>query len=140
MKKLNLFTFSILIATITALTSTLTPVVAVASEEPVQHLELADVTSYEEAKQVFTETTAKMQSKTKLNANELGEIHIITYSLEKAVAYFAENMEGEQKARAKIMANVVELVHLGSENNRPIETKVYLDEYFKLADTFAAGL
>jgi hypothetical protein len=111
-----------------------------ASEKPVQHLQLPDVTSYEEAKQVFSEITRELRKKHKLDEAELHEIHMTTYSLEKAVAYFAENMKGDQQAAAKNIAEVVELVHIGSENNRASETEVYLKEYFKLAEKFSGGL
>ncbi len=65
---------------------------------------------------------------------------MITYSLEKAVAYFADNTQGEQQAAANKIAEVVELVHIGSENNRAAETKSYLEEYFTLANTFSSTL
>jgi len=54
------------------------------SDKPVQHLQLADIDSYEQAKQVFSNATLELQQKDKLDATELHEIHIITYSLEKA--------------------------------------------------------
>lgn len=123
-----------------AFLATLNVITAVASDKPVQHLQLEDITSLDEATRVFSETTLQIQSKNKLDADELHDIHIITYSLEKAVAYFAENSTGEQQVTANKMAGVVELVHLGSENNRAAETKVYLIEYFKLADKFSKGL
>lgn len=117
--------------------STFHGAIAIASEKPVQHLKVADITSYQEAKRVFTETTSQIKSKTKLNAEELHQIHMITYSLEKAIAYFGGNMKGEQQAAANKIAQVVELVHIGSENNRTEETKIYLEEYFQLAEKFA---
>jgi len=49
-------------------------------------------------------------------------------------------MEGKKKAAAGKMAAVVELVHLSSENNRNIEIQVYLENYFKRAEAFSAGL
>lgn len=120
--------------------ATLFSVTVAASEKSVQHLQLPDVTSIEEAKQVFFDTTAELQAKNKLDADELHEIHIITYSLEKAVAYFAENSADEQQAAAKKMAELVELIHIGSENNRAAETGAHLKEYFKLADAFSKQL
>ena len=45
-----------------------------ASEKPVQHLDLPEVTSIEEANRVFAETTAKLKQKTKLDDAELQEI------------------------------------------------------------------
>ena len=112
-----------------------TPVFA--EEKPVQHLELPDITSLDEAKNVFSETSAELNSKSKLDATELHEIHMTTYSLEKAVAYFVENMQGDQQVAAEKMAEVVELVHLASENSRAEETRIYLEDYSKRASSFA---
>lgn len=136
MTKLKSVIFSALLAAFTTLSLT----TAVASEEPVQHLIVDDITSYQEAKQVFADTTADIKTKTKFDATDLHDIHMITYSLEKAIAYFVDNMEGEQKAAAEKMAAVVELVHLSSENSRNIEIQVYLEDYFKRAEAFSAGL
>ena len=111
-----------------------------ASDQPIQHLQLPDVTSYEEAKTVFSNTTLELQGKTQLDATELQEIHVITYSLEKALAYLVENTAGDRNAAASKMAELVELVHLASENNRAAETKTNLGEYFKLAESFSMTL
>ena len=70
---------------------------------------------------------------------ELLEIHMITYSLEKAVAFFAENLSGARQVTAQEMAVVVEEVHLSSENNRKGETKAALDQYFALFESFTKG-
>lgn len=105
-------------------------------EKPVQHLKLADVTSMAEAKKVFIESGFAMSQKHKLDSSELQEIHIITYSLEKGVAYFVENLSGEQKTLAEEMAVVVENIHLNSENNRKEETQKELAKYFEMANTF----
>lgn len=109
-------------------------------EKPVQHRVVPDVTTLEEATTVFVDTTAQLQAKTSLDAEELHEIHMITYSLEKALAYFVEHSDGAMKATAEEMAIVVERVHLGSENNRVDETKTSLDEYFQLAEAFSTAL
>ena len=109
-----------------------------ASEKPVQHLDLPEVTSIEEANRVFAETTAKLKQKTKLDDAELQEIHIITYSLERAIAYFAQNLVGEKQLHAEKMAELVEQVHLESENNRATSTAEYLKEYFGLAERFSS--
>ena len=108
-------------------------------EEPVQHLDIADVTSLEDAKRIFVETTAQIRSKEKLDLAELQQIHIITYSLEQSVAYFVENTEGERHELAEEIAEVVEEIHISSENGRQEETKEHLEEYFDMADRFAAG-
>ncbi|MDX5375227.1 MAG: hypothetical protein LPK43_05525 [Gammaproteobacteria bacterium] len=108
-------------------------------EEPVQHLKIEEVTSLEDAKRIFAETTAEMRGKQKLDVTELQQIHVITYSLEKSVAYFVENTEGERHELAEEIAEVVEEIHLSSENNREEETKALLNKYFDMADRFAAG-
>lgn len=112
---------------------------ASASDKPVKHLTLPDVTSFEEAKKVFMETSVELRSKTTLDTDELHEIHITTYSLEKAVAYFVENMKGDKQVEAAKLAEVVELIHLASENDRAEETRVYLEKYANLAKAYAAG-
>jgi hypothetical protein len=113
---------------------------AFATKEAVQHMNLPDITSYQEAKAVFNQTTAELREKNKLDETKLHEIHIITYSLEKAVAYFSENMEGDQQVSAEEIAELVELIHVSAENNRARETEVYLQEYFELANTYLEGL
>lgn len=109
-----------------------------AEEKAVQHKIVADITEVEKAKSVFSNTTAELKTKQELDATQLHEIHMITYSLEKAVAYFVDSEQGQAQKDAEQLAGVVELVHIASENNRSAETRVYLDEYFKLADAYAA--
>ncbi len=84
-------------------------------------------------------TTEQLRAKTNLDALELHEIHMITYSLEKAVAFFAENLSGARQVTAQEMAVVVEEVHLSSENNRKEDTKAALDQYFALLEAFTNG-
>lgn len=136
MKKLLSFALYSLLTCMTALHAT----AGFADEKPVQHLIVDDITTYENAQVVFADTTAQLKTKTTLDAAQLHDIHMITYSLEKAIAYFADNLEGDQQAASKKMAAVVELVHLASENNRKEETEVYLQEYFSQADAFAQTL
>lgn len=113
---------------------------ALAADKPTQHLQLPDVTSLEEAKKVFLETTSVLESKRELNAAELNDIHMTTYSLEKAIAYFVENTKGGQQVEAKQMADVVELIHLASETNRADEARIYLEDYSKRALAFSEKL
>ncbi|KUJ82518.1 hypothetical protein AWR36_012015 [Microbulbifer flavimaris] len=108
-------------------------------EEPIQHYQVPDVTSMEDAERIFVETTAEMKSKKKLDQVELEQIHVVTYSLEKSVAYFAENLKGERQQLAKELAVVVEDIHLASENNRHEAAKAHLSNYFELAERFASG-
>ena len=108
-------------------------------EEPVQHLKIADVTSMKDAKKIFIEKTSEIKSEEKLDQLELQQIHIITYSLEKSVAYFVENLKGERQELAKEIAVVVEDIHISSENSRQKETETHLNKYFNLAEKFISG-
>jgi len=103
-------------------------------EKPTQHLKIADVTSMAEAKEIFIDQTAQIRSKRKLNPEEAAQIHIITYTLEESIAYFAENLTDEKQGVAKEMAVVVEDIHIASENNRLEKLRAHLDEYFSLVD------
>ena len=105
-------------------------------EKPTQHLKIADVNSMEEAKEIFIDKTAEIRSKKTLNLEEASQIHIITYTLEKSVAYFAENLKGEKQKQAKEIAVVVEDIHIASESNRLEKLKKHLNEYFDLVDKF----
>lgn len=126
--------------TVLFILSSLTADKVFAADKPIQHLQLPEVTSLKEAKTVFAKTTAELQSKKKLDSAELHQIHMTTYSLEKAVAYFADNLLGGQQVAAKKLAEVVELIHLASENNRTEETRVYLEDYSARAMLFAEAL
>ena len=108
-------------------------------EKPIQHLKLEDIATESSAVEVMQSTTKQLLAKNNLDALELHEIHMITYSLEKAVAFFAENLSGARQVTAQKMAVVVEEVHLSSENNRKEETKVALDQYFALFESFTKG-
>ena len=108
-------------------------------EEAVQHLKIADVTSMKDAKKIFIEKTSEIKSKKKLDQVELQQIHIITYSLEKSVAYFVENLKGERQELAKKIAIVVEDIHISSENIRQEMTESHLNKYFDLAEKFISG-
>ncbi len=109
-------------------------------EKPVKHLEVADVTSVEEASEIFIRETFALKNKKKLDAAELHDIHMITYKLEKSVEYYSLNLEGDAQALAREIAVVVEEIHIDSENNRKEETQQHLNSYFKLADEFAPNL
>ena len=108
-------------------------------EEPVQHLKIAEVTSAQDAKNIFIDKTSEIKSKKKLDQLELQQIHIITYSLEKSVAYFFENLTGERQELVKEIAVVVEDIHISSENNRQEKTKALLNKYFDMAEKFISG-
>ena len=105
-------------------------------EKPTQHLQIEDVTSMEEAKEIFLDKTVEIRNKESLDLEAASQIHIITYTLEKSVAYFAENLEGEKQEQAKQMAVVVEDIHIASESNKLDELQKHLDKYFDLVDKF----
>ena len=66
-------------------------------EKPIQHLKLEDIATESSAVEVMKSTTEQLRAKTNLDALELHEIHMITYSSEKAVAFFAENLCGPRQ-------------------------------------------
>ena len=105
------------------------------NEKPIQHLKLEDIYSLEEASAVFAKEVDFIVGKEELTALALHEIHMSTYFLEKAVAYFVENSEAEDRILAEQIAVVVEEIHLASENNRSEETRSYIDQLDKLTKT-----
>ncbi len=110
-----------------------------APEKPTKHMEVPDVTTLEAAKSIFAERTAEIIGKQKLDTQEMHEIHMSTYHLEKAVAYFAENSEGAQKKAAEDIAVVVEEIHLKSESFKPAETKAEIAKLSEMAKAFSAN-
>lgn len=111
----------------------------ISKEEPIQHLKVANVTSMEDAKKIFIDKTSEIKTYKKLDVEKLHQLHIITYSLEKSVAYFAENLKKESQELAKEIAVVVEDIHIDSENNREEKTRQHLTKYYKLAEKFISG-
>ena len=77
-------------------------------EKPIQHLKLEDIETESSAVEVMQSTTEQLRAKTNLDALELHEIHMITYSLEKAVAFFAENLSGARQVTAQELS----LIHI----------------------------
>ena len=110
---------------------------SVLADGAIKHVDLPDITTMEEAESVFATTTTQLKEKKLLNPQELHEIHMITYSLEKAIAYFVESLKDDQQAMAKEMAEIVELIHISSENNRSDETRANLERYFNQVETFS---
>lgn len=105
-------------------------------EKPTQHLQVADVKSMQEAKAIFIDKTAEIRAKQPLSLENASHIHIITYTLEKSVAYFAQNLTGQKQEQAKAIGVVVEDIHLTSEGNRLEELKEHLNKYFDLVNEF----
>jgi hypothetical protein len=105
-------------------------------QKPTQHLQIADVQSMQEAKAIFIDKTAEIRAKRPLSLEVASQIHIITYNLEKSVAYFVENLKGEKQAQAAEIAVVVEDIHIASEGSRLEELDKHLGKYFDLVDEF----
>ena len=105
-------------------------------QKPMQHLQLPDITTQSEAWDVLQATSKQLRNRHQLDASELNDIHMITYSLEKAIAYFATQSEPTLAKQAQAMAIVVEDLHLHSENNRKEASQAALNRYFKLYEPF----
>jgi hypothetical protein len=110
------------------------------AEKPVQHLIVENMGSFLEAKTVFIEMTSDLKAKEVLDKDELHQIHMITYSLEKSIAFYAENLSGTAQKLAEDIAVVVEEIHLASENNRQESTRAFLSNYFELSRDFIATI
>lgn len=106
----------------------------VLAEEPVRHLNVEEVTSAEVANDIFKRDTERLRQFSQFDAAELNDIHMITYSLETAVAFFVSNSSGDRLAHFRQMAHVVEKIHVVSENGRGAETKRQLAKYFEMTD------
>lgn len=128
-KSLLIFLFPILLTTY-----------SLASEKPIQHLQLESIDNANVAKSVFIKDTQTLRQKSVLTPKVLSEIHFLTYSLEKSIAYYVYNSEGDMQKLAKEMAIVVEDIHLNSENNRAEKTRKSLKKYFSLAKRFETEL
>ncbi len=109
-------------------------------ETSVKHMKVADMNSLKEAKLIFAEKSTELKSKKVLDAEELQQIHVITYTLEKSIEYFVLNLQGEKQALSKKAAIIVENIHINSENNRKEKTEGYLKEYFELAEKLESKL
>lgn len=120
----------------TAVFSNIIQASTVAQEKPVQHLKVSKVSSAEEAKRIFIEKTSEIKRLKNLDEDTLHKIHMITYTLEKSVEFFALNLDGDKQKLASEIAIVVEDIHINSENNRIEKTQKHLNTYFKLADAF----
>ncbi len=126
MKKLNLVIILFSIASVSLAAKG-------TAEKPVQHLKLAELTSFNDAEKVFLEKTAELKSIKNFDAPTLQKIHITTYSLEKSMAFFVKNLTGKYKTLAETMAAEVEHIHINSENNRSEATQAHLKKYLRLA-------
>lgn len=109
-------------------------------EQSIRHLKVDEIESIEVAIKKFYESTAAIKNKKLLNSSELHEIHVITYTLEKSIQFFINNLSGESQVLAENAAIIVENIHIASENNRRQSTVENMREYFQLADQLALRL
>ncbi|WP_339340182.1 DUF6746 family protein [uncultured Oceanicoccus sp.] len=113
---------------------------AAEGEQSIRHLKVDEIESIEVAIKKFYESTAAIKNKKLLNSSELHEIHVITYTLEKSIQFFINNLSGESQVLAENAAIIVENIHIASENNRRQSTVENMREYFQLADQLALRL
>lgn len=137
MEKATLLAISLLMST-SALAESLADTAT--TKKPIEHVKVADVTTLEDAKRILFEETLLLKQKQSLDTQALHDIHMITYRLEKSIAFFTEHLNGESQQLAKTLAEVVEEIHLDSENNRISETEQHLEKYHALTDTFVKHL
>lgn len=116
---------TVLFALVVITFATLSQASTSSTEELIQHINVAKVTTMVEAKKIFVEKTLEMNGKQTLEEQERHQIPIITYTLEQSIAYFNENLSGESQALVKTMADVVENIHLSSENIRKARTSAF---------------
>ena len=116
---------TVLFALVVITFATLSQASTSSTEELIQHINVAKVTTMVEAKKIFVEKTLEMNGKQTLEEQERHQIPIITYTLEQSIAYFNENLSGESQALVKTMADVVENIHLSSENTRKARTSAF---------------
>ncbi|MCF1428281.1 MAG: hypothetical protein LPD71_11925 [Shewanella sp.] len=131
MKYLVALVFTVLVA--------LSTLAASGDERPTQHLKAPDVTNMQDAKDIFLEMNHELMEMPNIGMQQAAEIHILTYTLEKSVAYFADNLTGDKQSLAKQMVVVVEEIHLTSERNRIDALKQHLNGYSELVDQFLFG-
>lgn len=96
----------------------------VGAEDQPQHFEGKDSNSLEEAMENLEESSERMEElmeEAELSGREIGEIHRLTYTLEKAMTKIREE--------ADIMAEDLERVHLGSEARDVEQVRRYGEKF-----------
>ncbi|TDT43915.1 hypothetical protein DES49_0014 [Halospina denitrificans] len=97
---------------------------SVSAEDQPQHFEGKDSETLEEAVENLEEASERMEElleEDDLSGSEMGEIHRLTYTLEKAMARIREE--------AEIMAEDLERVHLGSEARDVEQVRRYGEKF-----------
>ncbi|MGM0451466.1 MAG: DUF6746 family protein [Pseudomonadota bacterium] len=102
---------------------------SVSAEDQPQHFEGKDSETLEEALENLEEYSERMEElleEGELSRSEIGEIHKLTYTLEKAMAKIREE--------AGIMAEDLERVHLGSEAGDGEQVRDYGEKFIEKAE------
>lgn len=105
------------------------------ADHPIKHLQVETPKSEAEALESFESNFHKVQeilSSPSLNTSDLDHIHIISYSLESAVAKLIESKETSQLLH---LADTVEGLHLNSERHQQEATKEW---FLKMKAAFEA--
>lgn len=102
----------------------------VSAEDQPKHFEGKDSETLEEAVENLEEASEQMEElleEDDLSGSEMGEIHRLTYTLEKAMARIREE--------AGLMAEDLERVHLGSEARDVEQVRSYGEKFVEKAET-----
>ena len=84
-----------------------------------------------EARVLLSDYNAKLASilaKNELASKDLGEIHMLTYTLENAIMHLRQDL--------KALANTLEELHKLSEHNKPEQAKQQAEVYLQAAQQF----
>ena len=103
--------------------------VTASDDERVDHFKGIEAKSVAEAKELlktYNDKLRLLQDKKELAATDLGEIHLITYTLENQIAHLIADLQK--------MADSLEELHLTSETGDISKTSDKLDSYLKHAE------
>lgn len=95
-----------------------------ADEDRVDHFKGKEATSVKEAKMLlktYNDKLRALQNKEKIDGADLGEIHIMTYTLENQIAYLIADLS--------VLAEMLEELHLTSETGDVAKTEEKLNKY-----------
>ncbi|MFY0991214.1 DUF6746 family protein [Halomonas sp. C05BenzN] len=115
---------------LTALLTAMMALPALAEEKPGEHFEGEPSDTLAEAVANFSkynQELADLLARDELTMREIGEIHVLTYTLENALEKISEEVEE--------MAEVLEEVHLGSETGNVERVRTNGEIYLESART-----
>ena len=122
---------NIVIRTVCVLSLVIGALTASAEEQP-QHFEGKDSKTLQEALENLEQYSERMEELMEgddLSHQEIGEVHRLTYTLEKAMIRIREE--------AEIMAEDLERVHLGSEGGDAEQVRRYGEKFIERAEILA---